>query len=391
MNRNFVSRGIAATLLVAAAGLPAHADTTLFSQSIATDGVPMGGPYVPAGTLYDNEQGNNTTSLASQDSSGTLTARSADDFTIDDGACASGIFDITQIRIQMVQQNAAPQAFGVDLFDDDGTGTAPTPANAIVPIATFSETSQTLFGPFGGTTSIFEASFDTPGLTLNNGQIYWISGFGADAALNAATFNNFFAVSNGAGATLDNGVIIAPGAGVATWTATDMVVPPPRHAYSFAIDGVCQIAEADLDISKVGIVNPDETVTYSITVTNQGPADATGVTVTDAFPVELSYLSDTCGGDFTDGQWDIGGLANGAMATCDVTFDVLEDGEVINTAFVSGNEPDPTAANDSATSTLIVDGGPSVIEIPTLGGVGLAALLLLLGASAFVLLRRRSA
>lgn len=229
----------AACLVVLTGAVPSDAQQTLFSQGTFTEGVPMGGPYVPPGTLYDNEQGNNTTSLASQNSSGTLTARSADDFTIDGTGCTSGLFDITQIRIQMVQSDAAPQAFGVDLYADNGSGTAPTPANAITPINTFTETSQTVFGPFGAGTSIFEASFDTPGLVLNGDTVYWISGFGTNAAANAAAFNNFFVASNGFGATTDNGVIIAPGAGVLNWTLVETVIGPPALAFSFAIDGAC--------------------------------------------------------------------------------------------------------------------------------------------------------
>lgn len=230
----------AACLVVLAGAVPSHAaPTTLFSQGTFTEGVPMGGPYVPPGTLYDNEQSNNITSLASQNSSGTLTARSADDFTLAGGACPTGIFAVTGIRIQMVQADAAPQPFAIDLYDDNGSGTAPTPAGSITPINTFTQTASTNLGAFGVGTSIWEASFDTAGLMLNADTIYWISGYGATAASNAAAFNNFYAASNGSGATTDNGVIIAPGAGVAVWTPVDQVLGPPPLAFSFAIDGAC--------------------------------------------------------------------------------------------------------------------------------------------------------
>ncbi|NJL29524.1 MAG: hypothetical protein HC897_17370 [Thermoanaerobaculia bacterium] len=232
----------AAACLAAFAAVPSHAEpATLFAQGSFSEGIPAGGPYVPAGTLYDNEQSDGTTSLASANSSGTFTSRSADDFTIDGAGCASGLFDISRIRIQMVQSDSAPQAFGVDLYDDNGSGTAPTPANAIMPIATLTQTSQMVFGAFGVGTSIFEASFDTPGLVLNGDTTYWISGFGTNAAANAATFNNFFAASMGATGTTDNGVIIAPGSGVTSWTPADQVIGPPALAFSFAIDGTCQV------------------------------------------------------------------------------------------------------------------------------------------------------
>lgn len=214
----------------------------LFSTGTIGHGIPAGGPFVPAGTLYDNEQSNGITSLASQDSSGTTTARSADDFVLDGANCASGEFDISLIRVQMVQADAAPQPFAVDLYNDNGSGTGPTPANAITPIATLAQTSQTNFGAFGVGTSIFEASFVPTGLVLQADTVYWISGYGATAASNPSGFNNFFAASNGSGATTDNGVIIAPGAGVANWTPVETVIGGSPLAFSFAIDGTCRAA-----------------------------------------------------------------------------------------------------------------------------------------------------
>ena len=226
--------------LALAAVQPAFAVGTLFSQATATEGIPAGGPYVPAGTLYDNEQSNGTTSLASQDGAAGTTARSADDFIIPNNECPSTTFDITQIRIQMVQADAAAQAFAVDLYNDDGTGNAPTAG--ISPFLTLAQTSQTNLGPFGAGTSIFEATFvPAAPLQLTGGVKYWISGFGANAALNQGGFNNFFAASAGSGATPDNGVLIAPGAGITAWTDGGSVIGSGPLAFSFAIDGTCAV------------------------------------------------------------------------------------------------------------------------------------------------------
>lgn len=237
MHRSVTVMTVGAFILILAGSLPCHADAKLFSQAVAIEGIPAGGPYVPAGTLYDNEQSDGITSLASQNSSSTFTARTADDFTIVDAACATQQFAISRIRIQMVQADAAPQAFGVDLFSDNGSGTAP--AAGITPFATLSQTSQMVFGPFGLGTSIFEASFDTPGLVLSGNTIYWISGFGTSAAANSTGFNNFFATSAGAMGTSPNGVIIAPDAGFPTWMPVQNVIGGGPLAYSFAIDGAC--------------------------------------------------------------------------------------------------------------------------------------------------------
>lgn len=241
--------------ILLAGALPLAASQTLYSQHLGGEGIPAGGPYVPPGSLYDNEQSNGSTSLASADSTGAFTARSADDFIVPAGNCASGIFDVTQIRIHMVQADAAPQPFAVDLYNDDGSGNAPDPAGAISPIATFAESSQTNFGAFGAGTSIFEATLATTGLQINADTKYWISGFGATAAANAATFNNFFAASAGAAATTPNAVIIAPGAGVASWTPVQLVIGGNPLAFSFAIDGACFVQQVNvIEVPTVGTI-----------------------------------------------------------------------------------------------------------------------------------------
>ncbi len=201
-----------------------------------------GGPFDPPGTLYDNGTRDGSTSLASQDSSGTFTARTADDFVFTT-ACESDLVEISRIRVQMVQQDTAAQAFAVALFDDNGSDTAPTAG--INPIEILAETSQTNLGPFNVGTSAFEASFDGNGLLLATNTRYWISGYGADADANPSGFNNFFAASDGAPDTTANGVIIAPGASVPNWTPVQAVIGAPPRAFSFAIDGSCATVDDD--------------------------------------------------------------------------------------------------------------------------------------------------
>jgi uncharacterized repeat protein (TIGR01451 family) len=144
----------------------------------------------------------------------------------------------------------------------------------------------------------------------------------------------------------------------------------------------------DLGITKSGVANPDSTIDYTITVTNNGPGDATGVTVTDPLPACTTYISDDCGGTNTPPwTWNIGALANGASAVCVVTVDGSAcTGTVSNTASVTGDQSDTSAANDNSTSDVTLG---SVLEIPTLDTVGLAVLLVLLAAAALLLIRRR--
>lgn len=241
-------------LILGASWLATSAEATqvLYSQGRLVEGIPAGGPYSPAGTLYDNEQSDGSTSLASQNSSGTMTARTADDFVIPGSGCTSGLFYVTRVRAQTVQSDSAPQPFAIEIYSDNGTGNAPVAPNVI--FATTVETSQTNLGPFGAGTSIFEASFDFNVLELQADTKYWISAFGTDATANASFFNNFFAASAGAAATTDNGVLIAPQAGITDWTPVEQVIGGAPLAFSFAIDGSCSAPQVNVvEVPTLGV------------------------------------------------------------------------------------------------------------------------------------------
>ncbi len=350
------------SLSVLALGLASLCASNAMAQNFQSpvgpgaEGIPAGGSYVPAGTLYDNEQTDGSTSLASQESDGTFQARSADDFIIT-AACPSGMFNITRIRTQMTSQNAAPQAFAVDLFNDDGTGMAPV--SGITPFATVAQTTQMLLGPFGATTSLFEADhIPAAPLMLNANTTYWISGYGVDGAANAAGFNAFFGASPGFAGTTANGSIIAPGAGFADWTPIGTAIGPPELAFSFAIDGECVISDADISIAKTAAAPTPlivgSTVTYTLAASNAGPGDADAVVVTDTLPANLTYVSNTCAATVA-GQlftWNIGTLANGANAACDIVTTVNTFGPIDNTANIASTTNDPTPGNNASTSSL---------------------------------------
>ncbi|MEM7587116.1 MAG: hypothetical protein AAF560_27250 [Acidobacteriota bacterium] len=199
--------------------------------------------FAPPGELFDNDVANGTTSLASQDSAGTFFARSADEFSIDNSLfdCETGLYEITGVRAQVTQAPAAPQPFGFEFYAGDAS--APMPADAAVPVAgPLAEASRVDLGPFG-TIQLFEVGFPGGGTVLEGDTIYWTSAFGTDAAANAGGFNNFYAASDGAAGSVANSVIIAPDAGVPTWTPVDTVIGPPALHFSFAIDGFCIVEE----------------------------------------------------------------------------------------------------------------------------------------------------
>lgn len=117
--------------------------------------------------------------------------------------------------------------------------------------------------------------------------------------------------------------------------------------------------------------NVGQNVTFTITVANAGPEDATNVAVTDILPAGLTFVSATPSqGSYDDGTglWTVGTLANGADATLTITATVTTAGAKINTAEVmtvdqfdmdstpNNNEP---GEDDQASVTVT----PSAIDL----------------------------
>ena len=88
-----------------------------------------------------------------------------------------------------------------------------------------------------------------------------------------------------------------------------------------------------------------DAVTFTVSVTNQGPNDATGVEVTDALPTGLTYVSHSTATGVFDAAtmvWAIGDLAVGATVKLDLSVTVDEAGDHTNEAEVTdANEEDP--------------------------------------------------
>ncbi|MCB9851671.1 MAG: thrombospondin type 3 repeat-containing protein [Phycisphaerales bacterium] len=133
----------------------------------------------------------------------------------------------------------------------------------------------------------------------------------------------------------------------------------PCDSYSFKVWGLnC----ADISVTKVD--SPDPTVpnvplTYTITVTNNGPDDATDVIATDTLPAGASVDSVTSSQGLigqTTGSitFDFGTIASGANATATVIVTPGADGMLTNTVSAFGAEIDVNLANNTATSNTIV-------------------------------------
>ncbi|MEA9412771.1 PKD domain-containing protein [Flavobacterium sp. PL02] len=124
------------------------------------------------------------------------------------------------------------------------------------------------------------------------------------------------------------------------------------------------IVMADLSISKIAL-NQDathdvgSTVIFTVTVTNDGPADATGVLVKDLLPPGFEYTtsSPTSGlYDYITGVWNTGIVANGTTQSLDIYTKVNPPTGVANeytntTEIIASNLPDPDSTPNNGVVT----------------------------------------
>jgi uncharacterized repeat protein (TIGR01451 family) len=152
--------------------------------------------------------------------------------------------------------------------------------------------------------------------------------------------------------------------GIGTWTleVTDNAGGDIGVLNDWSLDLVC-IDDADLAVAKSGpaTVVAGTEMTYTIDVSNAGPANAVDVIVVDTIPAGTTYVSDTdsCveapAGTLT---CPLGGIGSGAVDSFDVTVAVPASATtgtlLTNTAEVFTVTNDPNGANNSDTADTVV-------------------------------------
>jgi uncharacterized repeat protein (TIGR01451 family) len=127
----------------------------------------------------------------------------------------------------------------------------------------------------------------------------------------------------------------------------------------------CGPPAADLSVTKTDSPDPvkaGQNLTYTITVRNNGPDAATGVTLTDQLPRNAGYgSSSTTQGSCslkpskTEVGCSLGTIASGATVTVTIMVKPNKKGQITNTATASATSPpDPNTANNTATATTTV-------------------------------------
>ena len=107
---------------------------------------------------------------------------------------------------------------------------------------------------------------------------------------------------------------------------------------------------ADVGIGKAGpaSVLATSNLVYTISVTNFGPSSASGVVVTDALPVNVTFVSASGGGANNSGvvNWSLGTLTSGQISNVTVTVTAPSSGSLTNIATASSTTGDPNPTNN---------------------------------------------
>ena len=216
---------------------------------------------------------------------------------------------------------------------------------------------------FTGVDPVFAAGFDV-GCPINPGtldvDVYGTSGYLGTTSINCSDFPGVFVGVSSDGEAITRLETFDTGSGAAADLFNDVV-----------FGGVL---EADLSVYKdVDYDASTNTGSYHIEVENLGSADATGVYAIDTLPNAITITGwGTTQGTFDpfSGHWDIGDMANGAIAELwiDVTFNA--QGRYTNSVDVGANEDDPDPYNNYDEVSIIKVGDRIVPDFVPGSGAG---------------------
>jgi uncharacterized repeat protein (TIGR01451 family) len=302
----------------------------------------------------DPTPGNNTATA-------TTTVNASADLSVTLTDAPDPVIAGTQLTYTAVVANAGPSdATGVVL-------TLPTPAN----------------------TSFVSGSVSGGGACAGSPVVCTVTGGMAPATSRTISIVMLVAASAPEGSTID---------ATATVTAAS---PDPNTANNSASTTTSIITQADLMLgfsASANLAFINVPVTFTATSLNQGPSDAQNVSITIALTPDFRFTSLVAtGATCTTPQvgttgaivctW-AGATAPGVTRTLDVVaFSNVEGQTAVNASTTSNTgDPDPSTNNAS----LSVQIGYLVEEIPTLSGLGLILLGLMIGLIGFATVRRQA-
>ncbi|MGV8114623.1 MAG: HYR domain-containing protein [Lentimicrobium sp.] len=204
-------------------------------------------------------------------------------------------------------------------------------------------------------------------VTVNSGNVYIHSGTGWDATATDNCSGTVTLEAQLSGVTTTgphttlNGVTFNQGLTTVTWTATDACGNEATCSFDVQVDGEADISVVKT-VSPVGAITAGQNITYTLVVTNNGPAVAPEVTLLDNMPAQVAGpTSWTLNGIAQAGSWPeawvFTNMAVGIsgqqtiVITGKVSCDIAN--LVANTATVILSPPfsDPNLSNNNSTVT----------------------------------------
>ena len=128
------------------------------------------------------------------------------------------------------------------------------------------------------------------------------------------------------------------------------------------INALAGTVAADLSMALTDSPDPvvmGDDLTYTITVTNNGSATGTSVTITDTLAANVTFVSATSSqgtNTYVGGivSCAVGSLTSNTVVTVQIVVIPTEAGVIANTATVTADQSDPNQANNTATVTTTV-------------------------------------
>lgn len=176
-------------------------------------------------------------------------------------------------------------------------------------------------------------------------------------------------IAPGASVVIDANVTIPPDA-TGTWTNTAEVTtgsfdPDTSDNSSTVETAITQSADVSVVKTAPATVEASNNLTYTITVTNDGPSDASNVVLTDTLPAGTTFVSSSCGAN----PCNLGTLDPDevVVVTLVVHVTATTTGTISNTAVVSSSTPDPSSGNNTSQFDTDVVPAPADLAIVKTG------------------------
>ncbi|HEX8456487.1 MAG TPA: hypothetical protein VF656_04120 [Pyrinomonadaceae bacterium] len=128
--------------------------------------------------------------------------------------------------------------------------------------------------------------------------------------------------------------------------------PASLNGNNSASDPTTIVSSADLSLTKTANNSAptiNQNVTFTLTVTNAGPTNATGISLRDQLPAGLSFVSAAPAAyNNATGVWTVGAVDSGSSATLQLIAKVTASGTITNKAeVIASGVPDPDSTPDN--------------------------------------------